>query len=119
MATPIDENSLGGTGGVATQDAPTGRNRDVLRTIQTAIGRGLHIGEGGLARAVRMAESIIDSDDASPRDRLRAGEFLAALAHKGIEVAINESKNERLDTGKPTENLTHAVFVKGIDRDKL
>ena len=75
----------------------------------------------GLAKAIRLAQSLVDDDLATARDRLRASEFLSSVTAKGIDVAMYLDKNDRLDSGKLTENVKHdhAVVVKGIDTEGL
>jgi len=112
--------TLGGVGGSdeAEPTSPYGR-RAIVRTMQSAVNRGLTVGQAGLARAIQFATDMLDDEASTDRDRLRASEFLASVAAKGIEVTMYLDKNERLDTGKATERVDHAVIVKGIDPDLL
>lgn len=112
---PDPEKQSGGTGG----DAIGGRNRDVLRILQSAVTRGHDVGAGPLAKAIKLANDMLDTGE--PRDQLRAGEFLASLTNKGIDVAMYLDKNERIDEGKHTESVKHdhAVVVKGVDMEAL
>ncbi len=121
MAESEPQTSLGGVGGVGVvPDAPSpyGR-RAIVRTMQSAVDRGLTIGQAGLAKAIVFASEMLDDPESTHRDRLRASEFLASVAAKGIEVSMYLDKTERLDSGKPTENVNHAVIVKGIDAEAL
>lgn len=68
--------------------------RAVLRTLQSALRRGLHVGDVGLAKAIATAEVIIDDDKATHRDKLRASEFLKAVTDRGIDVALAATKND-------------------------
>lgn len=87
------DDPLGGVGGALLDRI--GR-RAVLRTLQSALQRGLHVGDMGLAKAIATAEVILDDNDATHRDKLRASEFLKAVTDKGIEVALHSSKEEKV-----------------------
>ena len=65
-------------------------------------------------KIIDVAVSIRDNPDASGRDRLRASELLEKLAAKGVDVAQYIDKTERLDQGKPTENVNE-VFRLSFD----
>jgi hypothetical protein len=47
----------------------------------------------------------VRDNGATDRERLRAAELLATLAHKGLDVAMYVDKNLRLDSGKPTDRM--------------
>ena len=96
-----------------------GHTRSVLRIMQRAVERGEAVGDGGLAEAIIFAKSVIANKKASGRDRLRASEFLASVTAKGIDVAMYLDKNNRIDDGKDTERVSHAVVVKGVDLEAL
>lgn len=88
LAKPDD---TGGLGGLLLDRV--GR-KDVLRTLQQALQRGLHVGDIGLGKAIAVAEVMLDDEKCTARDRLRAAEFIKAVTDKGIEVALAASKEE-------------------------
>jgi len=96
---PTTPNPDGGIGGLLLDRI--GR-RAVLRTMQCAIQRGLHVGDIGLGKAIATAEAIIDDEEATHRDKLRASEFLKAVTDKGIEVALHAEKGSVGQSDTPT-----------------
>lgn len=111
------------------------RHREILRLMQSVIGRGLHISENGMQRAVELAERIIDDNNSTVRDRLRAAEFLAAVVRQAVAAAEAEIDRDGGGSGEPVRVIierrsTHpaipgeypdnnSTVVRGIDPDDL
>ena len=65
-----------------------------------------------IQKIVDFAVGVRDHPDAGFRDKLRACELLNNLMEKGIDVAQYLDKNDRLDSGKSTENIKEDVNYK-------
>jgi hypothetical protein len=102
----------GGTGGL---ERPTGRSRDVMRIMQSAIKRGIDVGESGLRKSIAFAESVLDDPMSDPRDKMRASEFMATIAHKGIDVALHCDKRE----DENEQDTVTTVVVQRVSRNAL
>lgn len=109
---PIAPTDEGGIGGLLLDRI--GR-RAVLRTLQCAVQRGLHVGDIGLGKAIAVAEAILDDDTATARDKLRASEFIKAVTDKGIEVALAAEKGDGPASALGSGKMTLVVNIMGVN----
>lgn len=89
--------------------------RDVLRTLQQALQRGLHVGDVGLGKAIAVAECILDDETSTARDKLRASEFIKSVTDKGIEVALAAEKADGPATALGSGKTTIIVNILGLN----
>lgn len=104
----------GGQGDTATTELEHGRG-DTMRLMQRMVGLGHTLMDEQIKQIVNMAVGIRDHAEASARDRLRAGELLAALIARGVDVAMYLDKNNRIDDGKLTELVGHRNYAVAFD----
>lgn len=69
-------------------------------------------------KLVERVSSALDSAD-EPRDIASLGKVLTAMEAQNQADDHLQDKNDRLDSGKSTENVNHAVIVKGVDPEEL
>ena len=86
-------------------DEPPQRMKESLRLLQRAVSEGWQIPEAVWGAAPRICTRILADENATPRDRLRATEVLAAMARDKINAAIALDKIERLEGGDATERV--------------
>lgn len=89
----------------AALDEPPARQKAALRLLQRAVSEGWQIPEAVWGAAPRICTRILADENATPRDRLRATEVLAAMARDKINAAIALDKIERLEGGDATERV--------------
>lgn len=100
----------GGNGGA------TPRVSAALGFLQRRLERSAHLERTEWEPTVLFARTIRDDPKACNRDRIRASELIASLLERGIDVAEKFDKNERIDSGKFTENIGGKVqFIGGVD----
>jgi hypothetical protein len=78
--------------------------RSALSVLQKQVTSAAVLSEQQAADNVRFAMAVRDDPLASHRDRLRAMELIESMIARGINVAMYMDKNDRLDSGKLTEN---------------
>ncbi len=98
---PKDAGGVGGSPDKATR----WEQRQHLRVLEEAVYNGWQIPAEAAASLPREVLAIATDPNASPRDRIRATELLAALRKADIEAAVNLDRILRLDAGTATENL--------------
>lgn len=76
-----------------------------MKLMQSMVRVATGIADKEIAKMVNLAVTVRDDPKLSARDRMRAVELLNAMIAKGIDVAQYIDKTERLDSGKPTENV--------------
>ena len=86
-------------------DEPPQRMKESLRLLQRAVSEGWQIPEAVWGAAPRICTRILADENATPRDRLRATEVLAAMARDKVNAAIALDKIERLEGGDATERV--------------
>ncbi|TPV94852.1 MAG: hypothetical protein B7733_13020 [Myxococcales bacterium FL481] len=101
----------GGTGGrYAT------RTRKGMAMLQRMVEAGGMAPED-LQRAKAFAQSIIELENASVRDKLRANELVMAISKHTAAMGIELERLERLDAGEATERVEqHTVTVPKVAR---
>ena len=107
MSEPADGKS-GGVGGVpdeAALRAQRWEQRQHLRALEQAVYHGWKIPEEAATVLPREVYAIAADPNASPRDRIRATELIAALRKADIEAAVQLDRIYRLDQGSATENV--------------
>jgi hypothetical protein len=75
-----------------------------MRFLQSQIARGEQISTEQADANLRFAQGIRDNPQSSDRDRLRAMELIEAMVSRAIPVAMDQNKNDRIDSGQLTEN---------------
>jgi len=103
----MSEKSAESVGGLGGGHDPVLRreNRQHLRALEQAVYNGWKIPEEAATVLPREVYAIASDPNASPRDRIRATELIAALRKADIEACIDLDRINRLDAGTPTENI--------------
>ena len=96
--------SSGGMGGLPDKDNHL-RRRQHLRLLEEAVYKGWNIPPEAASVLPREVYAIASDPNASPRDRIRATELIAALRKADIEAAVQLDRIYRLDQGSATENV--------------
>lgn len=86
-------------------DEPPKRMKESLRLLQRAVSEGWQIPSTVWSSAPDICTRILADENATPRDRLRATEVLAAMARDKVNAAIALDKIERLEGGDATERV--------------
>jgi hypothetical protein len=70
---------------------------------------------------VQWCKDILKAENrADARTKMRANELLVALMDKGVGVAVDLDKMDRLDRGQSTENVNYGVrYLGGVSEDDL
>lgn len=108
----------GGEGGAIAQGSQA-QPRKALMLLTRAVQTGQEVTERETAANIRFAVSVRDDPASNTRDKLRATEFLEALAARGIDVALYLDKCDRLDGGHVTERVGFMKYVGGVSEDDL
>lgn len=96
--------SVGGLGGG--HDSVLRReNRQHLRALEQAVYNGWKIPEEAAAVLPREVYAIAVDPNASPRDRIRATELIAALRKADIDACIDLDRINRLEAGTATDRV--------------
>lgn len=91
--------------------------RSHLLFLQRRLAKADALMESEWEPIVQWCRDIIKGTNAADaRTKMRANELLASLMDKGIGVAVDLDKMDRLDRGAATESVEHkhAVMIKGI-----
>jgi hypothetical protein len=107
MSKPADSES-GGVGGIpddAALRAQRWEQRQHLRALEQAVYNGWKIPEEAATVLPREVYAIASDPNASPRDRIRATELIAALRKADIEACIDLDRINRLDAGTATDRV--------------
>ena len=107
MSKPADGES-GGVGGIpddAALRAQRWEQRQHLRALEQAVYSGWKIPEEAATVLPREVYAIASDPNASPRDRIRATELIAALRKADIEACIDLDRINRLDAGTATDRV--------------
>lgn len=87
-------------------DTSNRRDRNAaLRMIRRAVNEGWQIPEAVYRAAPAICARMLADEMASPRDRLRAAEVLAAMVRDKVNAAIALDKMERLEGGQATDRI--------------
>lgn len=71
------------------------------------------------AKIVSRAEACVDDPLIDPDTFCSVGRLVLGMEAQNQADDHLEDKNSRLDSGKATENVSHAVIVTGIDPEAL
>ena len=103
----MSEESAERVGGLGGEHDPVLRreNRQHLRALEQAVYHGWKIPEEAATVLPREVYAIAADPNASPRDRIRATELIAALRKADIEACIDLDRINRLDAGTATDRV--------------
>ena len=91
--------------------------RENQKLIRRAIKNRWPMPDGMLAKVLAKTDEHLDS----PNDRVssQATRTVLEMNKQNISIDQEEDKNDRLDAGKPTENVTLHKYINDVDPEVL
>lgn len=107
MPETIDD-QRGDTGGSPKYGRRGGRQ--ALVYLQRQMDKGEEVTESEMAANIKFAKALRDSPESSPRDRMRAVEFLDGVVARGVSIALATTSMDQRDDHKDID-IKHGIQV--------